>query len=69
MNTGKCHHCDRVVLNVLVEAITVNEGFTPAWKGASFLCPYCRAILSVGLDPIALKTDIVNEVVKRLGRD
>jgi hypothetical protein len=32
----------------------------------SFCCPHCRAILSVSIDPIAIKTDIVKELLKKL---
>jgi uncharacterized protein with PIN domain len=68
MNTGKCPKCDRLLTNVLVEEIKVNVGFSPTWRGASFVCPYCHAILSVGIDPIALQEDIVKEVLQGLGK-
>ena len=68
MNTGKCHKCEALLVNVMVEAMSITEGFTPAWNGASFVCPFCRAILGVGLDPLALKTDIVNEILEALGK-
>ena len=68
MNTGKCPKCDRLLTSVQVENINVTESGRTRWKGGSFLCPYCRAILSVGLDPLALKADIVSEILKGLGR-
>jgi len=39
-----------------------------AYKGVSYVCPSmgCHLVLGVGLDPIALKTDLVNEIVKKL---
>ena len=32
------------------------------WKCIAFCCPHCNSILSVQIDPIAIKTDIVNEL-------
>ena len=39
------------------------------WEGVAYHCPGCHAVLGVGIDPIALKTDIVNEVVEALRKD
>jgi hypothetical protein len=70
VNTGKCPHCGNIVHAVEVDAINVTENFTPAWKGVSFSCSSCHAVLGVGIDPIALKTDIVGELFARLrGKD
>jgi hypothetical protein len=30
------------------------------------LCPLCSTILGVAIDPIAIKTDTVNEITQRL---
>ncbi len=35
--------------------------------GLAIVCPFCDVLLSVAIDPIAVKTDTVNEVVQRLG--
>ncbi len=37
-----------------------------AYKGVSFICPSCSCVLGVGGDPIALKAEIVDEVVVRV---
>ncbi len=66
INVGKCPKCDSMVRNVKIEDVTVNVGFSPAWKGVSYLCSSCNAVLSVQIDPVALKTDIINGVVKKL---
>jgi len=66
MNTGKCPKCNALIRSVEVEAIDVTEALKPEWKGASFVCPFCRTILGVGIDPIAVKIDLVNEIVEKL---
>ncbi len=55
-----------VVNRVNVEEIQVCVGLTPKWLGVSFVCQSCRSVLGVGIDPVALKTDLVNEVAERL---
>ena len=37
-----------------------------SWNGVSYQCPHCHAVLGVQIDPIAVKTDIVNELFDRL---
>lgn len=50
-----------------VHSTTVYDGHsTSGYKGVSYQCGGCRAILSVGIDPLALKADLVKEVVKAL---
>jgi len=37
-----------------------------SWKGATFSCPFCSAVLGAGIDPVALKNTIVNELMDEL---
>jgi hypothetical protein len=66
ISTGKCPYCDKVLHSVTLERITIDKDFKPKWHGASLLCPSCRKILNVSLDPVALKNDIVDEVLTHL---
>jgi hypothetical protein len=70
LRTGKCPKCEKVLQSVKLEQIdvSVNPLTGPTWNGASYVCPHCGAILSVGLDPVALKADTVKEVLKGLGK-
>ena len=68
MNTGKCPKCDKLLTSVKIEDMKLTVNLTPAWNGVSYICPMCRAILGVSIDPIALKADIVKDVLKGLGR-
>jgi hypothetical protein len=36
--------------------------FGKSWNAVSYQCPHCHTVLSVEIDPIALKSDIVSEV-------
>lgn len=66
INTGKCPGCSKTLTSVKIEGMDIKQGFQSAFNGVSYLCPSCKVVLSVGLDPIALKADTVDAVVKEL---
>ena len=68
--TGKCPSCGNVARRVNVDNIEfrTNDIGGPVWNGVSYKCPSCNTILSVSIDPAALKTVIVKEILARLGR-
>jgi hypothetical protein len=68
INQGKCPKCGNVIREVATEAITVGQYPCKQWQGMSCLCPSCKTVLSVEIDPIALAIDISNEVVKKISR-
>lgn len=37
-----------------------------SYRGVAYLCSSCRAVLSVAIDPVALKADTVREVLAAL---
>ena len=65
MASGLCPKCNGVVSRVMLEGVTINAPGA-SWHGVNYLCPLCRTVLSVGIEPVALKTDIVSEVVEKL---
>lgn len=62
---GKCPKCDSVISNFNIKQM---NGQAPGnvWRSIACCCPSCGTILSVAIDPIAIKTDVVNEVVRKL---
>jgi phage FluMu protein Com len=68
IHTGKCPKCDEVMPTIKIQGVTAKELFGASWNAISYQCPKCDTVLSVEMDPVALKSDIVNEVAKRLGR-
>jgi len=63
--SGKCPHCGKLVTSLRGNALeaTIN---VKSWKAVTYSCPACHSILSCQIDPVALKTDIINGVVKKL---
>jgi hypothetical protein len=64
-----CPKCGKLIGTVNIKDITVNAGINRnRWNGIAYMCPFCQAILSVAIDPIALKSDIVDEIIQKLKR-
>lgn len=61
-----CPKCDKVLLSITVNAIEAKVSARTTWNAVEYQCPYCRALLGVGVDPIALKNDTVTQTVEKL---
>jgi hypothetical protein len=66
--TGLCPGCQEIVTHLEVEAINAQKMLNGSWNAISFLCPLCRTILGVQIDPVALQVDTVNEILEALGK-
>jgi hypothetical protein len=58
MSNGQCPKCNVPISSVTLERITI-KGKETNWKGVSYLCPSCNCVLSVSIDPVALKAEIL----------
>ncbi len=65
---GSCPKCEKPLMRVTIEDVEVSAIAGRALRGLNYLCPTCHAVVSVGIDPIALKADIVNEILQALGK-
>jgi len=63
---GKCSKCEKTVSYVNLNEIEASAFMGSKWKTVTYNCPHCSTILGCQIDPIAIKTDIVNEVVESL---
>jgi hypothetical protein len=64
-----CPRCNKSIPHVILQEINASQLFAQTWRAISYCCPLCDVILSVGIDPIALKADTVAEILEVLGRD
>ena len=62
---GNCPKCNAVLDSVSLKQIKV-KATGQNWFGVSYQCPYCNAVLSVSIDPVALKEDIVTQILESL---
>jgi hypothetical protein len=67
LHSGTCPKCGKIISHAKIEAIDLSIGRT-RYKGISYLCPSCRAVLSVSLDHVALVNDVAQAVARRLGK-
>lgn len=67
MANGKCPKCDNIVTYLKGHPTDIRAGGS-AYNGVQYQCPYCTAILGAEVDPLAIKSDILNGVKKILGR-
>jgi len=64
---SKCPKCSQFVSSVSLAEVNVNAG-TKQWVGVSYSCPFCFSVLSVGIDPVALKSDTVSDVTDEMAK-
>lgn len=65
----KCPSCGQAVVTVAAQGvnITVSPG-GKTFKGLAYGCVACGGVLGCQIDPIAVKTDIINGVVDEVRR-
>lgn len=66
MIAGKCPKCEKPVTRVNLHPIEASEPMGPKWKAVTYNCPSCNTVLTVQIDPVAIRTEIINGVVKAL---
>lgn len=64
----KCGHCSNAIGSTNMSGFTAGVPFGTQWKCIAFTCPHCQAVLGTQIDPIAIKTEIVAEVLRGLSR-
>lgn len=66
--SAKCPKCDRFLGSVNIEATTLQGLNMKTLRGIIYSCPNlgCSAAISVEVDPLAVKADIVAELLKAL---
>ena len=61
-----CPKCGDPILAVNGEQVPIIAGGTE-WRGVAYSCQSCNVLLGIVTDPIAIKTDLVHEIVDQLG--
>lgn len=66
--SAKCPHCNQVVTKLTIVSLPAGAAYSGfEWNAIAYACPLvsCQKIISVQIDPIALKADTVNEIIQR----
>lgn len=63
-----CPSCEKHIQTAPLKDLEIGNKLTgPVWKGIAICCPHCQKTIGVSIDPIAIKTDIVKEILDALG--
>lgn len=65
---GKCPKCEKLVSSANLNEIEASVFMGTKWRTVTYNCPYCSTILGCQIDPIAIKTEIVSEILEGLKR-
>ena len=61
-----CPHCQKPISQIEIEDVPLAVLFQPQYKGFAYLCPGCRKVLSVGMNPLSLEDDLVARIANRV---
>lgn len=64
----KCQKCEHLIGTLQMREITLSALGAHDRRGLAIVCPFCDSLLSVAIDPISVKADIVNAVEDLLKR-
>ena len=57
---GKCPSCGNMVAGLNGDGVEVYFSQGNSFKAVTYSCPSCSVVLGCEIDPVALRTDIVN---------
>jgi hypothetical protein len=58
----KCPHCESPLSKISIKSVTLDGGKGAKWRGLSYYCSICLKVLNVGFDPLALQSDLLQQI-------
>ncbi|WP_423459946.1 hypothetical protein [Ottowia sp. VDI28] len=58
----KCPRCEQDITQIDMKEITGTASGPKHWKCIAYTCPHCSTLISVQMNPLALKNDILSGV-------
>jgi hypothetical protein len=62
---AKCPKCDSMFSSANLEPIQLNQP-RQKWKGVAYNCPSCATAISISIDPLAIRNEIITDVVAEI---
>lgn len=59
---SKCPSCEQDINEIRIKPIIGTAPSRQSWKCIAYTCPHCSTLISVQMDPLALKADMLNGV-------
>ena len=66
MFAGKCPKCEKTITRVNGKHVEIVVSLDRKLHGISYSCPSCNTVISIQVDPIAIKTDTINGLLEKL---
>lgn len=64
----KCPSCEKAIASITIKPVDGRVIGGSSYKCVAYNCPLCQAVLSVQIDPVAIKTDLLTKIKALLGR-
>jgi len=66
--SGTCPKCGKEITRALVKAIPVSTSIIAGieYRGVSYMCPSCRCVLGISMDPIAEQAELLSKIKKMI---
>jgi hypothetical protein len=68
MTEPLCPHCKSPVAAVNISDVQGLTNLQNKWNCIAYSCQACNCIISVQMDPVALRTDTLTEIARLLGK-
>jgi len=65
---GTCPKCDTPVTRVTIGSVVATVIGGQDRNAISYSCPSCNVVLSVQIDPLLVRTEIVSQILEGLGK-
>ena len=65
---GTCPQCKSAISTARATDVQLIDEDGGQWYGKKYACPNCGCVLSVSIDPVRQKDEIVSEILAALGR-
>lgn len=62
----KCPSCNATPITPTMQAFETGVPLGMKWKCIAFNCPKCKVVLGTQVDPVAIKYDIVQDLLRAL---
>lgn len=62
-----CPYCDATINRLNLQEMTSSSFMGQGWQTIAYVCPFCQKIISVSIDPIAIRADILNAIQQKRG--
>lgn len=63
--SAKCPYCNTVITRLNLEEMPASALFGQEWRTIAYTCPSCQKIITASIDPIAIRTEIINAIQQK----